>query len=299
MKEDKRPILVFGATGRQGGAVADALLKAGWPVRAIVRDTSAAKSIALRQAGAELVQGSFADLDAIRAQMDSAHGVFSVLPANLSETEEVRIGCAIADLAAESGVAHLVYSSGASSGDTPTGIARFDAKPRIEAHIRNLPVTATIIRPMIFMDMLINPAFGLSEGRYTFFLRPDQSMQLIAVEDIGKFAAAIFADRIRFGGRTMKIASDTVTGRELGEIFSEAACRPIAYSRFADDVLAGNGDLGQLAAILDNGPLADHVDLAEMRKINPEIISFRAWLATQGRQAFDAVIGDDRASRSA
>lgn len=299
MKENKRPILVFGATGRQGGAVADALLKAGWPVRAIVRDISAAKSIALRQAGAELVQGSFADLDTIRAQMDSAHGVFSVLPANLSETEEVRIGCAIADLAAESGIAHLVYSSGASSGDIPTGIARFDAKPRIEAHIRNLPVTATIIRPMIFMDMLINPAFGLSEGRYTFFLRPDQSMQLIAVEDIGKFAAAIFADRIRFGGRTMKIASDTVTGRQLGEIFSEAAGRPIAYSRFADDVLAGNGDLGQLAAILDNGPLADHVDLAEMREINPEIISFRAWLATQGRQAFDAVIGDDRASRSA
>lgn len=203
------------------------------------------------------------------------------------------------DLATESGVAHLVYSSGASSGDTPTGIARLDAKPRIEAHIRRLPVTATIIRPMIFMDMLINSAFGLSEGRYTFLLRPDQSMQLITVEDIGKFVAAIFTDRIRFSGRTMKIASDTVTGRELGEIFSKAACRPIAYSRFADDVLAANSDLGQLAAILDNGPLAAHLDLAAMREINPEIISFWSWLATQGRQAFDTVIGGDRASRSA
>ncbi|MBB4348469.1 MULTISPECIES: NmrA/HSCARG family protein [Rhizobiaceae] len=299
MKEDKRPILVFGATGRQGGAVAEALLKARWPVRAIVRDIAAPKSVALRQAGAELVEGSFADLDTFRAGMDSAHGVFSVLPANLSETEEVRIGCGIADLAAESGVAHLVYSSGASSGDTPTGIARFDAKPRIEAHIRWLPVTATIIRPMIFMDMLINPAFGLSEGRYTFFLRPDQSMQLIAVEDIGKFVAAIFADGIRFSGRTIKIASDTVTGRQLGEIFSEAAGRPVIYSRFADEVLAANSDLGQLAAILDNGPLADHVDLAAMREINPEIISFRAWLATQRHQAFDALIGSDRTSHSA
>ncbi|WP_312403923.1 NmrA/HSCARG family protein [Rhizobium sp.] len=299
MKEDKRSILVFGATGRQGGAVAEALLKARWPVRAIVRDTAAPKSVTLRQAGAELVKASFADLDTLRAGMDSAHGVFSVLPANLSETEEVRIGCAIADLAAESGVAHLVYSSGASSGDTPTGIARFDAKPRIEAHIRRLPVTATIIRPMIFMDMLINPAFGLSEGRYTFFLRPDQSMQLIAVEDIGKFVAAIFADGMRFSGRTMKIASDTVTGRELGEIFSEAAGRPVVYSRFADEVLSANSDLGQLAAILDNGPLADHVDLAAMREINPEIISFRTWLATQGHQAFDAVIRSDRTSHSA
>lgn len=299
MKENKRPILVFGATGRQGGSVADALLKSGWTVRTIVRDTAAPRSIALRQAGAELVRGSFADVDAIRAEMNDAHGVFSVLPANLSEIEEIRIGCTIADLAAESGVAHLVYSSGASSGDLPTGIARFDAKPRIEAHIRGLPVTATIIRPMIFMDMLINPAFGLSEGRYTFLLRPDQSMQLIAVEDIGKFVAAIFADGIRFGGRTMKIASDTVTGRELGETFSKAAGRPIAYSRFTDEVLAANSDLGQLAAILNNGPLADHVDLAAMREINPEIISFRSWLATQGREALDTVIGDERAPRSA
>ncbi len=292
MNEYKRPILVFGTTGRQGGAVVDALLKAGWPVRAIVRDTTAPKSIALHQAGAELVQGSFADLQAIRSSMDNIHGVFSVLPANLSETEEVRIGCAIADLAAESGVAHFVYSSGASSGDTPTGVARFDAKPRIEAHIRKLAVTATIIRPMIFMDMLVNPAFGLSEGRYTFFLRPDQSMQVVAVDDIGKFVAAIFADRVLFGGQTLKIASDTVTGSVLEAIFSEAAGRPIAYSRFADEVLAANADLSQLTSILDDGPLADHVDLDAMREINPEITSFRSWLATDGRQAFEAAAGN-------
>ncbi|WP_407867031.1 NmrA family NAD(P)-binding protein [Phyllobacterium phragmitis] len=32
MTNDKRPVLVFGATGRQGRSVAKALLKAGWPV---------------------------------------------------------------------------------------------------------------------------------------------------------------------------------------------------------------------------------------------------------------------------
>lgn len=294
MKEYKLTILVFGATGRQGGAVVRALTKAGWPVRALVRDRAAAKSAALREAGAELVEGSFDDIDAIRSAMNNTHGVFSVLPGNLAEAEEIRIGCAIADLAAESGVAHLVYSSGASSGDTPTGVARFDAKPRIEAHIRGLPVTATIIRPMIFMDMLVNSTFGLSEGRYTFFLRPEQSMQVVAVDDIGKFVAAIFSDRMRFGGKTVKIASDTVTGRELGTIFSEAAGRPIVYSRFAEEVLAANSDLAQLAALLDDGPLADHVDLDLMRDINPEIVSFRTWLTSAGRQAFDTAIGKDR-----
>lgn len=291
MTDGKLPVLVFGATGRQGGSVAPALLQARWPVRALVRDTAAPGSIALRDAGVELVQGSFEDIEAIRAAMKDAYGVFSVLPGNLAQEEEVRAGIAIADLAAESGVAHLVYSSGASAGETPTGVARFDAKPRIEAHIRSLPVTATIVRPMIFMEMLVRPGFGLEEGRFTFFLRPDQPMQLIAVDDIGKFVAAVFADKTRFGGKTLKIAGDTVTGSELETIFTQAAGRPIAYARFPEEVLAANPDLRHMAASLDSGPLADHVDLNVMRVINPEILSFRAWLSGSGRKAFDEIVG--------
>ncbi len=291
MTEDKRPILVFGATGRQGGAVTRALLHRGWPVRALVRDPACETATVLRQAGAEIFQGTFAEAETIHTAMRDAHGVFSVLPGYLPEQDEVQIGCMLADLAAETGIAHLVYSSGASSGDKPTGVARFDAKPRIEAHIRRLPLTATIVRPMIFMDMLLAPVFGLNEGRYTFLLRPEQSMQLVAVEDIGKFVAAIFDDRPRFGGRTIKIASDTVTGNELGAIFSEAAGRLIAYSRIPDDVLAANDALSSLAAILDDGPLADHVDLDAMREINPDITSFRSWLAVDGRRALSAALG--------
>lgn len=291
MTKEKLSILVFGATGRQGGSVAAELVRAGWRVRALVRDLASTKSEALRHAGIELVQGSVADIEVIRATMKEAYGVFSVLPGSLPEEEEVRLGSVIGDLAAECGVAHLVYSSGASAGEKPTGVPRFDAKPRIEMHIRKLPVTATIVRPMIFMEMLARPGYGLEEGRFTFFLRPDQSMQLIAVDDIGKFVAAIFADGERFGGETLKIASDTVTGRELGEIFTEAAGRPIVYARFSDEVLAADSNLGQLAACLDGGPLADHVDLNVMRRINPEIISFRSWLAGRGRKAFDAAIG--------
>ena len=291
MTNGKLPILVFGATGRQGGAVARALLQAQRPVRALVRDSAAPKSVALHDAGVELVQGSFEDIEVIRAAMRDTYGVFSVLPGNLAQEEEVRAGIAIADLAAESGVAHFVYSSGASAGDKPTGVARFDAKPRIEAHIRGLPITATIVRPMIFMEMLVRPGFGLEQGRYTFFLRPDQSMQLVAVEDIGKFVAAVFADKTRFADKTLKIAGDSVTGSELETIFTQAAGRPIAYARFHEEVLAANPDLGHMAASLDAGPLADHVDLNAMRAINPEILSFRSWLSGCGRKAFEETLG--------
>lgn len=290
MTNSKHPILVFGATGKQGGSVAKALLKAGWPVRALVLDSTKAESLQLRNAGVELVQGSFEETNVIRTAMKDAYGVFSVLPANLAAEDEVRHGISIADIAAETGINHFVYSSGASVGNELTGVPRFDAKPRIEAHIRQLDMTTTIIRPMIFMEMLVRPGFGLDEGRLVSLIRPDHSIQLTAVEDIGRFVAAVFADKSRFGGATLKIASDRLTGRELEVAFNEAARRLITYERFPDDVLAANADLAHMAKSLVDGPLAELVDLKVMREINPDLLPFRSWLAGNGRKLLDAAL---------
>ena len=290
MTNSKHPILVFGATGRQGGSVAKALLKAGWPVRALVPDSTKAASLQLRNSGVELVQGSFEETKVVRTAMKDAYGVFSVLPASLAAEDEVRHGISIADSAAETGVNHFVYSSGASVGNELTGVPRFDAKPRIEAHIRQLDMTTTIIRPMIFMEMLVRPGFGLDEGRLVSLIRSDHSIQLTAVEDIGRFVAAVLADKSRFGGATLKIASDRLTGRELAVILSEAIGRPIAYERFPEDVLAANADLAHMAESLEDGPLAEQVDLELMREINPDLLTFRSWLARSGRRSLDAAL---------
>lgn len=295
MSDSKRPILVFGATGQQGGSVVTALLEAGWPVRAVVRDPASPAGIALRDAGVELAQGTFTDLDTIRTMMKDAHGVFSVQPSSpggtLTDEDEVRYGITVADLAAEAGVAHLIYSSGGAVGDKPTGLGHFDSKARIEAHIRTLPVLATIIRPAAFMEMLVMPGFGLDESRFDWFAKHDQAMQLLAVEDIGRFVAVMFADPEHFGGETLEIASDSATGRDLEVAFSEAAGRPIAYARFSQETLAGNPFLGKLTALLDAGPLAGHADLDALRKINPQMLTLRSWLAGSGRGAFQKALG--------
>lgn len=290
MTNSKHPILVFGATGRQGGSVAKALLKVGWPVRALVLDSTKTASLQLRNAGVELVQGSFEDTKVIRTAMKDAYGVFSVLPANLAAEDEVRHGISIANIAAETGINHFVYSSGASAGNELTGVPRFDAKPRIEAHIRQLDMTTTIIRPMIFMEMLVRPGFGLDEGRLVSLIRSDHFIQLTAVEDIGRFVAAVLADKPRFGGATLKIASDRLTGPELEAAFSEAAGRPITYERFPDDVLAVNADLAHMAKSLEDGPLAELVDLKLMREINPDLLTFASWLAGDGRRSLDTAL---------
>ena len=66
-------VLIFGATGQQGGSVARALLHRGWRVRALVRDPFSAGAVALAARGAELVVGTFEDRAAGETPIGVAH----------------------------------------------------------------------------------------------------------------------------------------------------------------------------------------------------------------------------------
>ena len=99
-------------------------------------------------------------------------------------------------------------------------------------------------------------------GTFSFFLRPNQSAQVIAVQDIGKIVATIFGDTDRFAGRTIGISGDEVTGHDLQEALSEAAGRPIAYHRFPDALLESNPFLGRIAKLFDDGRAAGSTDIA-------------------------------------
>lgn len=283
-------ILVFGATGQQGGSVAAALLRTGRRVRAFARTADASLP------GAEVIRGDLDDADSIRAAMDGVAGVFSVQPSSATDgrvtnADERRWGLAIADAAVAAGVRHLVYSSSNGVGHGPTGIGQYDAKAEVEEHVRALPIATTIVRPAGFMETLMMPGSGLDEGRFHFFVRPDQAIQLVAVEDIGKIVAAIFADPARFAGDTLEIASDRVTGDDMAAALSAAAGRPIRYARYTADFLRAHPELEKMAALVDKGPLAGSADLGRLRALVPDLTSFRDWLDGSGRAAFRAALG--------
>ncbi len=116
-----RPILVLGATGGQGGAVAAALLNRGTSVRAMARrpDKPAARRLADR--GVDVVAGSLDDRAALGAAMRGVDAVFALTtPFEADIDAEVTQGHAILAAAVEAHVPHMVFSSVASA-DQHTG----------------------------------------------------------------------------------------------------------------------------------------------------------------------------------
>jgi len=109
---DGRPILVTGATGRQGGAVLRHLLERGLLVRALTRNPDGRAALALAARGVEIAAGDMDDRSSLERAMRGVHGVYSVQDFLSSGAQrEVRQGINVADAALAAGVRHFVYAS--------------------------------------------------------------------------------------------------------------------------------------------------------------------------------------------
>jgi uncharacterized protein YbjT (DUF2867 family) len=232
MSGTERRVLVTGATGKQGGAVARHLLAGGdFAVRALTRDPEQASARALADEGAEVVRGDMDDRASLERALAGVYGVFSVQ--NFWETgydREVEQGVRLADLARAAGVEHFVYSS-VGSAHRKTGLPHFESKWEIENHIRGLGLPHTIFRPVFFMDnwevpMLRNMLLG---GTLAQPLSPDRGFQQIAVDDVGGIVAMAFRDRDEWLGRELDLGGDERTMPEIAAAFAEAIGRPVSY----------------------------------------------------------------------
>nr|WP_202535829.1 NmrA/HSCARG family protein [Streptomyces sp. SID4919] len=272
--------MVLGGTGRQGGALVRELLRRGRPVHALVRDPEASGARALADAGAVLVHGDMDDAASLRAAMKGVHGVFSVQPFRTpgGVAAEERQGRAVGDIAAESGVAHLVYSS-VGGAERASGIPHFESKWNVERHLRTLDLAVTVLRPTMFYDVFeeISPRRvddGLVLGMW---LRPEVPVQIIATDDIAAFAADAFDDPGAWAGRQVEIAGDELTGPQMAEAYARVSGVPTRYEYLPIEKLrAVREDLATMFDWFDREGY--RADLPELRRLRPDLITLETWL---------------------
>lgn len=236
-------VLVTGATGNQGGATLRHLVgKPGFRLRAMTRNPGSDKAKALAERGVEVIQGDLDDPASLDRALAGAWGVFAVQntwEAGVEKEEEQ--GKRIAKLARDKGVEHFVYTS-VGSAHLSTGIPHFDNKARVEETVKQLGFPShVILRPVFFMENLPSPWF-LQGDKIMTAMKPTTKLQMVAVDDIGRFGAAAFTQAEKMKGAEIDIAGDAVTMPEAASAVSELLGRTITFEPIPIEAVRKNSE---------------------------------------------------------
>lgn len=308
-----RALLITGATGKQGGAVIDALLSLSPPaspppftILAVTRDSSSASAqkLAARSPTIRLVQGNLDDIPQLFqtatavADPSPIWGVFSVqvsMGKGVTVASEIAQGQGLIDESVRGGVKCFVYSSVERGGDevswdNPTSVPHFQSKYTIERHLRD--VTAgqqqeeedgggmawTILRPVAFMDNL-QPNFAtkvfMTALRDTLVGKP---LQWVAPADIGVFAVKAFQRPEEWNGRAVGLAGDELDFAGVSRAFERKTGAPVGttWAVLGSAMKWAVPELNVMMAwFASDGYRAD---VGRLRGLHPGLLDMETWL---------------------
>ncbi|KAJ3045119.1 hypothetical protein HDV00_011845 [Rhizophlyctis rosea] len=287
-----RVLLIVGATNKQGQSAIDALsTPTDFTLLAATRDPSSpsAQRLLSKYPSLKLVRGDLTDSTSL---FESAKAAVSntliwgvlMLAGNVQEP----LGKALVTASIEAGVKHFVYSSidrgGIDhSGQTPTNVPHFRAKYAIEQHLRDTanqgPMTWTILRSVAFMENL-SPGFANKIFMTAFrdTVPASKPVQWVSAVDVGHIAAeaTIYSDQ--YQNKVIGVAGDELTFQQMSDVLKKVTGEPAGTTFAFLGSLLKNGvkDVGTLLDFM--GQEGFKVDVAECRKIRPDVMDFETWL---------------------
>ncbi|MFH8337886.1 NmrA family NAD(P)-binding protein [Streptomyces sp. AM6-12] len=206
MPVDSDTVLVTGATGRQGGATARALLAAGIPVRALVRDPRSRPVRAIEALGAELVRADLSDRTTLGPALEGVRAVFSVQMPPMTETT--------VDFAGELTQATNLRAPGWAEGRWTAMAGYFPTKQAILEAVRDAGFARwTVIKPAFFMENLLLLALRGHRSGLLTVLKPDTELAL---------------DSDRFQQVELELAGDLRTMAQIAQTLSAAWGVPVS-----------------------------------------------------------------------
>jgi hypothetical protein len=173
-------------------------------------------------------------------------------------------------------------------------VPHFDAKGEADAAFAAAGVPTTYLYTSFYWENFIYFGMGPkrgSDGKLSLTLpMGDAKLTGIAAEDIGKCAYGIFKQGSKWIGQRVGIAGDHVSGRQMALDMSEALGQPVGYYAVDFNTYRGFGfpgadDLGNMFQyyVEFEKEFAGARSLDMARSLNPELLTFKAWLARYGK----------------
>lgn len=304
----KKIIVVFGATGAQGGGLVRAILNdknSEFTVRAVTREVNSDKAKALAAMGAEVVSADIDSKESIAAALKGAYGAYFVtfFWAHFSPEQEANEVKNMAEAGKEAGIQHAIWSTledtrlmvPLTDDRMPTlrdkyKVPHFDAKGESDHFFTDAGVPTTFMLASYYWENMLYFGMGPKKGPdgklYITFPMGDKKMAGIGAEDIGRCAYGIFKKGPSMAGRRVGIAGEQLTIAEMAQKLSKAMNLEIGYYEVTPEQYRGFGfpgadDLGNMFQIYRD--FADECNKTRnvefSKELNPQLQSFDMWLA--------------------
>jgi uncharacterized protein YbjT (DUF2867 family) len=294
--EQKR-ILVIGATGAQGGSVANSLLNSGqYSVRCLTRNASSEKAKALAEAGAEMFEGTMDDPESLTKAMEGCYGVFGVTNFWEHFDKEFSQGKNLIDAVHRSNVEHFVFSTLPSYKKLSNGelsVPHCDIKGELEEYSKSLGVKATYVHIAFYFENFLSyfPPQKREDGNYHFgFPQGDTPLAMVSVEDLGPAVLSIFNNPDKYLGRTAGIVAEDDSCTVYAETMSRVLGEKVIYDYIPREVFASFGfpgaeELANMFEFQRRFVPQRKADMQESYELNPQMQSFEKWLQNH-KEAF-------------
>jgi uncharacterized protein YbjT (DUF2867 family) len=275
-----RLILVTGATGKQGGAVVSHVLQRGFAVRALTRNPDQPAAQALKSKGVDVIQGDMEQVASLGQALQGVYGVFCVQnywEKGVGYDGEIRQARNLIQVAQAENISHVVYSSIAGC-DNARGVEHFETKWEIEKLLDAAHLPRTFIRTVFFMENFMDRQLGpMLLPVLSGALKPATRFHMLAVDDIGWFAAEAFARPDQYLGKTIDIAGDSLTVAEMKQVYSRVTGTKPSRLKFPLWLLRiMNSEMAR--QFHWNNEIGWRFDQTAVRAIHPETISFEQFL---------------------
>jgi NAD(P)H dehydrogenase (quinone) len=234
-----RQVLVYGANGVQGGAIARRLQELGFAVRGAVRDP--VKSQGLRQAGIEVVAIDLDDEASLRRASDGMHAVVLTPPLDWNRSRVLRHSENAVRAARQAGVPRLVLNTATRIPAEITDVPAFETRRAIEDVVLGSGVSNVILRPPMYLDNLDSPWISEALHRDGVLVYPvvdSVRMAWMSVRDLGSYAAVVLRESSLLGRRFDVGGPDMLSGPELAMALGRGLGHAVRYAAISPEAIA-------------------------------------------------------------
>lgn len=217
-------MILITTAGKVGAHAAQLLAAAGEPVRVVVRDPGAHRSLA--RAGVELVHGDLGDPATVGTALQAVSSVVLVTPA----VPELEI--ALVEAARHAGVAHITKITSDASADSP--VARRRDHHRVEQALAASGVAHTLLRANAYMQNVLALAPSIAASGSFSSAAGDGRIGMVDSRDVAAVAAAIAAAPGAHAGGSHRLSGPgTLSYDDVAVQLSHTLGRTITHRRIS------------------------------------------------------------------